>query len=555
MTTQVGKVRVQLAGAFAIQGTTGEDRTPRGRKACAIMAMLALAPDGKRARAWLQDKLWSARAPEQGAASLRQSIHELRTALGNDRDLIVADKFAVSLDQTKCVIDLDDERALAARPDAELLEGLDVGDDEFEDWLREQRARFRERRSRSKELGAVTAPPRDASRLTVDPQRALVLARGAADGSEASIVADSLLDSIAKTVVELGVAKVYDRRALSEQDQSGLDDLKSQDALSVRTEFFDSEAKKIVRLALLQIPENSLAWSSTLQLPSEAAIDVDDPRVRACINLVVNVAVDQFAKINADRSEKSLASALCHSGILHLFRLGRANFETADNLFARAFDIEPRGIYLAWRAYVRTFLFAERQYTSREAIEEEAFDFVRRALEMEPYNSYVAALSAHVHSITRRSDAAAYELAERSIQLNHANPLGWASLGIAETYLGKASDGLRHTLLAREIAGYAPYRYQLDAFSFIASAVVGDMDRAIMMAEACHALAPTFAPPLRYLSALYAYKGQDELSLQMVKKLRVNEPDFSLDRLRDKTYPVAGLHRTSIISSLRKRQV
>ena len=76
--------------------------------------MLALSPDGKRARSWLQDKLWSARAPEQGAASLRQSLHELRLALGDDRDLVVADKFNVSLDRTRCVIDLDVGGALAA---------------------------------------------------------------------------------------------------------------------------------------------------------------------------------------------------------------------------------------------------------------------------------------------------------------------------------------------------------------------------------------------------------------------------------------------------------
>ena len=67
---------------------------------------------------------------------------------------------------------------------------------------------------------------------------------------------------------------------------------------------------------------------------------------------------------------------------------------------------------------------------------------------------------------------------------------------------------MRHTLLARDIAGHAPYRYQLDAFSFIASTVAGDTGRAIQLAEACHALMPDFAPPLRYLSALYAYKGR-----------------------------------------------
>jgi DNA-binding SARP family transcriptional activator len=555
MTTEGGNVRVQLVGAFAIHGSEGADRTPRGRRACAIVAMLALAPDGKRARSWLQDKLWSSRAPEQGAASLRQSLHELRLALGDDRDLIVADKFHVLLDQTRCIIDLEADGAHPAGPDAELLEGLDISDDEFEDWLREQRAAFEKRRSSSKPQIVADAPVTGPTRHAADEERVLVLSRAPADQSAASILTDSLLDTVAKSIVELGVAKVYDRRAHTGQQPAELDEFKVSDAVTLRAESFDTEAKKIVRLALLQIPENSLAWSSTLQLSNEQASDVNDPRVKACINLVVNVAVDQFSKLHGSEPNQSLASALCRSGITHLFRLGRTNFATADTLFARAFEIEPRGVYLAWRAYLRTFLLAELQYTDRKTIEEEAFDFLRRALALEPYNSYVSALSAHVHIITRRSDAAAYELAERSIQLNHANPLGWAVLGVAESYLGKVSDGLRHTLFAREIAGYAPYRYQLDAFSFVASAVAGDTNRAIQLAEVCHALVPDFAPPIRYLTALYAYKGMHELSTEMVQKLQRSEPDFTLETLRDKAYPVWALHRTPIIAALPKRQI
>jgi hypothetical protein len=552
--TEGPKVRIRLVGSFAIQGSTGEELTPRGRKACAIIAMLALAPDGRRTRSWLQDKLWSTRAPEQGAASLRQSLHELRTALGGDRDLIVADKFNVSLDRSKCVTDLE-RGAARATAASELLEGLDIGDDQFEDWLREQRASFDRERSTVKSDAVADMQPAATSRAPEQHRQLLVLTRAPPEQSEASIITNSLLDAVAKSVVELGVAEVYDRPWKPEQPTHNDDQITAHGALSLQSEFFNSEAKKIVRLALLQVPQNSLAWSSTLQLSNDQANDIDDPAVRTCINLIVNVAVDQFSKLNGNESAQSLASALCRSGIAHLFRLGKVNCETADSLFARAFEIEPRGIYLAWRAYVRTFLLAERHSTDRKTSEEEAFDFMHRALAMEPYNSYVAALSAHVQSITRRSDAAAYELAERSIQLNRANPLGWALIGVAETYLGRVRAGLRHTLLAREIAGHAPYRYQLDAFSFIASTVAGDVDRAIQLAEACHAIAPDFKPPLRYLSALYAYRGERERSFEMVQKLQLNEPDFTLDKLRDKAYPAWALHRTPIIAGLPRRQV
>jgi tetratricopeptide (TPR) repeat protein len=570
MTTQGAKVLIRVIGSFAIQGSAGEDRTPRGRRACAIIAMLALSPEGKRPRTWLQDKLWSTRAPEQGAASLRQSIHEARAALGEDRDLLVADKFALMLDRTRCIVDLDDDTA--ARPGTDLLEGLDLGDDEFEGWLREQRASFRERKpaatpsaaigasliaERSQAAPSTWTPSPGTPATTLASQHKLLILSGERGRlSEASIIADSLLDSVAKSVAELGIAKVLDRRMQTgETSSSQFEELTSGDALALHGDSVDTEAKKIVRLAMLQIPEKSLAWSSTLQLSSEEVKDIHDPRALACINLVVNVAIDRFSKNNASQSEQAVASALCHAGVQHLFKLGPVNFEAADKLFSRAFDIDPRGLYLAWRAFLRTFLLAERQFTSREKIEQEAIDFVQRALELEPHNSYVAALGAHVHTIMRRSYVAAYELAERSIQLNHANPIGWACLGIAKSHLGKSAEGMRHTMLAREIAGTAPYRYQLDTLSCIASTMAGDMNRAIHMAEASHALAPSFAPPMRYLSALYAHKGEHDLSHQMVQKLKISEPDFDYDKLRDTTYPAAGLHRSSIIASLPKKQV
>src|SRR5262245_34627396 len=207
MTTQGDKVRIQVVGAFAVHGPAGDDRTPRGRKACAIIAMLALSPENKRSRAWLQDKLWSTRAPEQGAASLRQSIHEARTALGDDKDLILADKFSLSLDRRRCTVDLDDDPNSGVRSGAELLEGLDLGDDEFEEWLREQRALFRRRKPNGVHPVAKTAPsakdapPSAAPTSTlVNQHKVLILSGERGHPSEASIIADSLLDSVAKSV-------------------------------------------------------------------------------------------------------------------------------------------------------------------------------------------------------------------------------------------------------------------------------------------------------------------------------------------------------------------
>jgi tetratricopeptide (TPR) repeat protein len=548
------KIEIKLLGPFRIRKGDGEDCTPRGRKACALMAMLALSKENKRSRVWIQDKLWGSRGKEQGAASLRQSLSEIRRALGIERTCVVADNYSVSLVPDSFVIDLDGDAATRPEDIGELLEGFDIAEEGFEDWLREQRRHLSEARvnasrehwagKRSTE-GVVPRPPRG---------RILLVRGDHGPRGDASILADSLVDSVAKTIAELAAATILDRRA-TDPAAAPSDEADAAGTLSLHSEVVGSETKQTVRFTLLQVPANTLAWSSTLQLSGKKDTDLNNPAVLRCINLVVNVAIDQLMRINGENPQRMASSAMCYSGILRMYRLGKINFEAADKLFASAFDIEPRGIYLAWRAYLRTFLLAERQYSCRQTIELEAFDFMHRALESEPHNSYVAALSAHVHAMMRRSYVAAYELAERSVLLNHANPIGWACLGIAKSYLGKSEEGFRHTLLARTIASSSPFRYQLDALSCIAGTMAGEIEKATRLGEASHALAPQFAPPLRYLSALYAHGKQHDLSAAIVRKLQAIEPDFSYDSLRDTGYPAAGLHRTPIIRSLPKRQI
>ena len=545
-----GLVQINLLGPFRMLRSDGVDCTPTGRKACAIIAMLCLSRDLKRTRAWLQDKLWSSRGKEHGAASLRQSLSELRRALDTDKSCLISTTTVVSLDRRAVAIDIDTTDDLTLAGHVELLEGLDIGDQEFEDWLREERERFSRRRT--------TAAPPTLTTATADPRPAagprtghrLLLEREAGSASNAAtLVADGIVDSIARTISELGGADIVDSRGLAEGAGRSAG-TGPEITLSLRSNGDEVGGTPVVRFALRDVPSNALVWSRTLPLRGNGAGQLNDPDVLGTVNLAVNIATDQFNRQAGQGSERALAAHLTRSGINHLFRLGKANFRAADLLFERAFDLDGQGIHLAWRAYLRTFMLAERQFTCRQTLDQEALDFIRRALELAPYNSYVAALAAHVQTIIRRSYVAAHELAERSLELNHANPIGWACLGVAKSYLGKPEEGFQHTLMARSIAGSTPFRYQLDALSCIVGTMAGDYDKAIYLAEASHALAPDFAPPLRYLAALYFKIGRLDLSRDMIQRLRTSEPDFGYDKLRDKSYPAAGLHWTPIINQL-----
>jgi hypothetical protein len=129
---------LDLAGPLRLRDADGVDLTPRGRKAQGLLALLGTAPSLKRSRSWLQDKLWSDRGPKQGAGSLRQCLAEIRRGLGPRTHCLRTAGGWVALDPAWV------EVRTAPSPNSrgsetEFLEGLDVRDPEFENWLRDQR--------------------------------------------------------------------------------------------------------------------------------------------------------------------------------------------------------------------------------------------------------------------------------------------------------------------------------------------------------------------------------------------------------------------------------
>ncbi|WP_457302944.1 AfsR/SARP family transcriptional regulator, partial [Phyllobacterium sp. P5_D12] len=133
--------RMYLIGPFAITDPEGKVLTPKSQKSQAILAMLAVSLRGSRSRVWLRDKLWSDRPEDQASASLRQALLDIRKCLGNARDILVADKNTVSLRMDCIRLDIDEilsEGHVAGDDEVaaeHFLEGVDVRDPEFEEWL------------------------------------------------------------------------------------------------------------------------------------------------------------------------------------------------------------------------------------------------------------------------------------------------------------------------------------------------------------------------------------------------------------------------------------
>ena len=149
---------LRLSGPLRLLHPDGRNVTPPSLKAQGILALLATSPALRRPRAWLQDKLWSDSAPEQGAANLRQTTLRLRREVAAEPGWLVSGPGWIGLDPGRVAVALDPapgEWGLAGEG-PEFCEGLDIADPEFEDWIRDLRLAHEDRLARDR---AARAPP------------------------------------------------------------------------------------------------------------------------------------------------------------------------------------------------------------------------------------------------------------------------------------------------------------------------------------------------------------------------------------------------------------
>jgi len=152
----VTTLRLELLGGFTARLASGESLALKGRKTQALLACLALEPAAAQARERLIGLLWGDRGEEQARASLRQALTELRRALGEaNADLLIATRDTVALDGAAVTCDAAelDRLAAAGTPEAaaraaalyrgDLLDGMEIADAAFQEWLTGERARLR----------------------------------------------------------------------------------------------------------------------------------------------------------------------------------------------------------------------------------------------------------------------------------------------------------------------------------------------------------------------------------------------------------------------------
>ncbi len=143
--------RVRMLGEFQLSNASGKSVVAPGKKLRALIALLGLPPAGSWTRDHLTDLLWGDRDEHRARGSLRQALVELRRILGSsavsiDRERVALNASVVAIDAVEFLNFVTSEKwhDAAALYQGELLEGVNLADTGFADWLLVERNRMRD---------------------------------------------------------------------------------------------------------------------------------------------------------------------------------------------------------------------------------------------------------------------------------------------------------------------------------------------------------------------------------------------------------------------------
>jgi DNA-binding SARP family transcriptional activator/TolB-like protein len=570
---------VTLFGATSIADGNGADITPRGRKARAVLAILALAAPRPVLRDRLAALLWSSRDRDQARASLRQCLHEIQALLA-------------PIDPTPLHADLD---------------GIDPV---FDAWLREERLRFgragiafAERallQGADPPVAAAAAIAAAEQHLSLDPASEpawrVLIASHLARGDRAA-AAQALRQCTASLAEHLRQPPAPETEALLGAPPPGLAVpvlRRTRGArLGVRPfRSIDGAGPDPLALGLAEEITTALArfrWFFLVASPTLASIEGDpspaNPRwrslaldflldgtiqhaggtVRVSVRLIDlhagpellwadrfdrdagdllslqdDIAAATAAQIDpaillregqraARQTQHPSAYSLTMAAVPAIYQLEETSFRAAGEALAEAIRLDPGYASAhAWLACWHIFELGQNWAADPARSMARAAGLAERAVALDPSDARAVTIAGHVQAFLHHRISTALQLHERALALNPNLPLAWALSALAHCYAGHHDEALSRVDHARHLSPYDPHAFFFDMAEMLARLMRGDYAAVIELGHRALTLNPAFTSSHKIMLSALGHLGRPAETAELCARLLALEPGFTV---------------------------
>ncbi|HGG06854.1 MAG TPA: hypothetical protein ENK28_15450 [Aliiroseovarius sp.] len=514
-------VTLVVRGPFQVFDADGTPITPKGRKECGLLALLAFAPNFCRPRSWLQNKLWSDRFPDQGKASLRRALSNIRKAFGPAAPSLLSDRNIVGLAADTHVDFRNDHAGTQG-----ILEDLDLPDPEFENWLRDTRQHF------------AAAGQAAATSAAKSPQKPLIVIRNPndAESPEQRFLTNYLCSTLADRLNILGDINVV---------VTNTDDPETRQAISfVDVSTLAGGHEWYIHLQLRGGLRKQVLWSGRLRLAMNVKDIWEGPELTAFLVKAIRAILDK----NIHNTDKFSYFAI-QNAALRLYSGNRADLELANATFDQVVGHDTSGLALAWQGFARLTEVLEFGDISDD-LTDQAMGFVNEALTRTRSNPLVSALAAQVHLKFNQDPEYGAFLANAAYENCDQNPYALDALSQASFLHGDHAKGHELALWSRHAASELPNAFVWEMQCCLTALGLGKLEESRDHALNCHLRMPHYRPALRYLFALNLLLGNRDEAHRYLAKISMIEVGTNARSFLKPEYPIDTLRNLGLLGDL-----
>ncbi len=531
--------RLSLWGTLRLIDPSGKDVSPKGAKAQGLLAILATRKGCPMSRSALQDLLWSDRGPTHGRDSLKKCIAALRKCFGEDGQYVIETSGGpVALNMSMVSVDLFETGATGSGQigPCQFLDGIDVRDPEFEDWLRAIRR-------------SLDTPDNHGTILHGQSARqqfhvALMPPVTASSDDFAMLLAELLFDRIAIAMRSYDVFKILDFRKARENEVRGADIVLELRALTLGDEVS-------LNLMARQLPDNEIVWGHRQSLPKSGVVS---SRIGTLVVEVVDAMALAFRRTHGLGSERNRAAQHAMDGIERIFRIRDEQLDSAAASLRAAIDLDPsRSTYRAWYAFLHAFRLENSKGANLGDLRRYTHDIARQALEIDPHNPVTRSLLAHVYAFVAQDFGRAHAMLDPLQGKTPDIPFYFMSRAMLDIYSGRMEAARQAIRPLEDYPSNGIGAGMILTTRSMAELGCGNVHKSIALAE--HArqtrVEPDvfYEPNLRYLVAGQVRVGNFARAREVLGTLQEQSPEHYTDALASRAFMTPSRHVAEMMPS------
>lgn len=285
-----------------------------------------------------------------------------------------------------------------------------------------------------------------------------------------------------------------------------------------------------IRVELLDVSAGHSLWSRRFEDDDHQVFRIQDEIAASVIGSMEPRLREVEIARASERPTDSLDAYHCVlKAMSRLYLFTDESFAETGVLIDRALELDPAYAQAhAYRAWRLNFVLGEGRSPDLPRDRAAAVEAARRGLAIDPDDTFVVCVAAHLTSFAARRVEEAYEAFERALERDENSAFAWGLSSLTCSYRGQSELALERLQNVWRLNPYDPLSFFFWFATGLAEFVGGRHADALAWCRRAVRANPRFVAAWRFVAATAGLEGHDELARSAAREILAAEPDFSV---------------------------